>query len=164
MNFFENSVVVVPFDFSDQARTAVEHTIDWVDSATIVHVIHVVESSLLVSMDIAAPIPPLYDNEQQELLLQQMQKLFQGDRYRNVKLHCLIGDPGSEIVDLARSTHARIIIMPSHGRTGLSRLLLGSVAERVLRLANCPVLVLRGEPSDDETSPAEVPAAASGDR
>jgi nucleotide-binding universal stress UspA family protein len=48
------------------------------------------------------------------------------------------------IADLAKELNANLIVMPSHGRSGVSRLLLGSVAERVLRLANCPVLVLRG--------------------
>jgi nucleotide-binding universal stress UspA family protein len=37
-----------------------------------------------------------------------------------------------------------LIVMPSHGRSGVPRLLIGSVAERVLRLAHCPVLILRG--------------------
>ena len=57
----------------------------------------------------------------------------------------MIGDPGSEITKLAKEVGAHLIIMPSHGRTGISRLLLGSVAERVLRLSHCPVLVLRGD-------------------
>ena len=40
---------------------------------------------------------------------------------------------------------ADLIVMPSHGRSGVKRLLIGSVAERVVRLAHCPVLVLRDE-------------------
>ena len=53
------------------------------------------------------------------------------------------GDPGHGITDYAEEVGADVIVMPSHGRTGLRRLLIGSVAERVLRLAHCPVLVLR---------------------
>ena len=54
------------------------------------------------------------------------------------------GDPGNQIVDFAERISAELIVIPSHGRTGIERLLLGSVAERVARLAPCPVLVLRG--------------------
>lgn len=54
-----------------------------------------------------------------------------------------IGDPGGEIAAFAEELGAELIVLPSHGRTGLRRLLIGSVAERVIRLAHCPVLVLR---------------------
>ena len=47
------------------------------------------------------------------------------------------------ITELAAELKADLIVLPSHGRTGLKRLLIGSVAERVVRLAHCPVLVLR---------------------
>jgi nucleotide-binding universal stress UspA family protein len=53
------------------------------------------------------------------------------------------GDPGREIAAHAEELHAELIVMPSHGRTGLSRLFIGSVAERVVRLAHCPVLILK---------------------
>jgi len=46
-----------------------------------------------------------------------------------------------KIVELARDRHADLIVMGTQGRTGLPHLLLGSVAERVVRLAPCPVLV-----------------------
>ena len=48
-----------------------------------------------------------------------------------------------EIADFAQEKKAELIVLPSHGRTGLTRLLLGSVAEKVVRLAHCPVLVLK---------------------
>ena len=48
------------------------------------------------------------------------------------------GDPGLIIADYADEVHADLIVMPSHGYHGVKRLLLGSVAERVLRHANCP--------------------------
>jgi nucleotide-binding universal stress UspA family protein len=54
-----------------------------------------------------------------------------------------IGDLAREIADFAQSCHADLIVLPSHGRTGISRLLIGFVAERVVRRARCPVLVLR---------------------
>ena len=53
------------------------------------------------------------------------------------------GSPADEIVTAARQFGADLIVMATHGRSGLPHLLLGSVAERVLRQANCPVLALR---------------------
>ncbi|OGQ54809.1 MAG: hypothetical protein A2W66_12895 [Deltaproteobacteria bacterium RIFCSPLOWO2_02_56_12] len=52
-------------------------------------------------------------------------------------------DPGRTIADLARRSRASMIIMGSHGRTGLQRLMLGSIAERTLRYAKCPVLIVK---------------------
>ncbi len=53
------------------------------------------------------------------------------------------GDPASEILLFAEAFHCDLIVMGSHGRTGLSRLVTGSVAEEVLRTAACPVLVVK---------------------
>ena len=53
------------------------------------------------------------------------------------------GDPASELVRLASETPCDLIIVGSHGRTGLGRLLLGSVAEVVVRRAPCPVLTIK---------------------
>jgi len=53
------------------------------------------------------------------------------------------GTAHQEIVDLAAAERAELVVIGTHGRTGLTRALLGSVAERVLRLAPCPVLSVR---------------------
>jgi universal stress protein A len=53
------------------------------------------------------------------------------------------GDAADEILELARETNAGLICLTTHGRTGLSRSLMGSVAESVLRNAPCPVLLRR---------------------
>ena len=54
-----------------------------------------------------------------------------------------IGTPGLEILDYAQEKKVELIVIPSHGHTGIGRFLLGSVAERVVRYSHCPVLVLR---------------------
>jgi nucleotide-binding universal stress UspA family protein len=53
------------------------------------------------------------------------------------------GDPVTEILAVAAEINADLIVMGTHGRTGLSRLLMGSVAEQVVRSASCPVLTVR---------------------
>jgi len=57
--------------------------------------------------------------------------------------HLLSGDPGSELVHFAERENIDLIVMGTHGRTGLTRLLMGSVAEAVVRRAPCPVLTLK---------------------
>jgi len=54
-----------------------------------------------------------------------------------------MGDPASEIVRMAADESAEMIVLGTHGRTGMTRLLMGSVAEAVVRRAPCPVLVYR---------------------
>ena len=55
----------------------------------------------------------------------------------------LFGEEAAEITSFANENHADLIVMGTHGRTGLGRLLMGSVAETVLRQAPCPVLTIK---------------------
>ena len=57
----------------------------------------------------------------------------------------LEGDPAEMIAEAAADANADLIVMGTHGRTGLTRLVMGSVAEEVLRHAPCPVLTIRGQ-------------------
>ena len=66
-------------------------------------------------------------------------------RKRGITVRTLVrrGAPSAEIVRLASEEHAELVIMGTHGRGGVSRVLLGSVADRVIRTAPCPVLTVR---------------------
>ena len=55
----------------------------------------------------------------------------------------VVGSPFRKIIETAEAEHVDLIVMATHGRTGLSHLLIGSVAERVVRTAPCPVLTIR---------------------
>jgi nucleotide-binding universal stress UspA family protein len=74
------------------------------------------------------------------------------DMKHPVETRCVKGNPADEIVRLAEEIGSDLIVMGTHGRTGLSRLLMGSVAEAVLRRAACPTLIVK--------APAIEPAAA----
>ena len=94
---------------------------------------------------VESPYMFLIDEEGRKKQLEEaVRERFVKDKYRNVRIEVRYGDPGHEIADFAREIGAGLIVMPSHGRTALSHLLIGSVAERVVRYAPCPVLVLRG--------------------
>ncbi|HHO53247.1 MAG TPA: universal stress protein [Deltaproteobacteria bacterium] len=74
--------------------------------------------------------------------LASLQDRVAGTELREAILHVCVGDPSTRIVELAREIGATLIVMPSHGRSGLQRVVRGSVAEHVSRFAPCPVLIL----------------------
>jgi nucleotide-binding universal stress UspA family protein len=73
----------------------------------------------------------------------QLNALAAGTKIDSVEARVVEGDPAGAIVDLAREAGADVIVIGSHGRTGLGRLLMGSVAEHVVRKASCPVLTVK---------------------
>jgi nucleotide-binding universal stress UspA family protein len=75
-----------------------------------------------------------------------------------VEHHMEEGHPTEEILRVAREEKCDLIILATHGRTGLRRLLMGSVAEEVVRRASCPVLTVSAPPPADETLPEPAPA------
>jgi nucleotide-binding universal stress UspA family protein len=68
---------------------------------------------------------------------------------RAVSATVLIGDPAGEVVRWAHDHGPDLLVLGTHGRTGIRRFILGSVAERVLREAPCPVLVARARKPDE---------------
>jgi nucleotide-binding universal stress UspA family protein len=66
---------------------------------------------------------------------------------KNVRTAIIEGHPGTAIVDAATAEHADIVVMATHGRSGLGRAVLGSVADHVMRHAPCPVLLVRPQQS-----------------
>ncbi len=144
MNYFQNKTLLVPLDFSEQATNAVDVAMELADPSTIVHVVHVVEPTpAWMTVDPSVPIPPQFDQQLYEFAVEKLKQMFAGGTYQRIQTHCLMGDPSTEILNLAKQLSVNLIVMPSHGRKGLNRLFLGSVAERVLRGAHCPVLILR---------------------
>ena len=141
MTVSDLNCVVVPVDFSDQSFSAVDTALEIAREPSGVHVIHV-----LPELSAAEPgmVWETIDSESRcshasEALRDQLS----AEKYRGVNVECHVGDPGHGIAEAAQRVGADLIVMPSRGRRGLTRLLLGSVAERVLRLANCNVLILK---------------------
>ena len=60
-----------------------------------------------------------------------------------IETHVLWGDPATTICDVAKTRPCELIVMSTHGRTGLAHVFIGSVAERVVRYASCNVLIVR---------------------
>lgn len=141
MPWLPKQTVVVPFDFSDESLGALDTALNFVDDATHLHVIHVLP--VLIATEPGVIWENLEDRTRCEHAIKGLRERFTAAKYAGVQVEARVGDPGHEIAKFAEDLKAELIVMPSHGRTGLKHLLIGSVAERVVRLAHCPVLVLR---------------------
>ena len=78
---------------------------------------------------------------------------------KNVEVSSWYGAPVEAIVEAARYRRADLIVMSSHGRSGLARLVVGSVTERVLRTTQVPILVIRPDGAPVDTPFTEAPTA-----
>ena len=81
-----------------------------------------------------------------ELLRAELSRLQPRDPKVRVEHLLQAGEPVEEILRVAREGPCDLIVMGTHGRTGLSRLLMGSVAEAVVRTASCPVVTIKSPP------------------
>ncbi len=89
-----------------------------------------------------------------------IQKYRKGQETGEIKVQAVnvVGDPAEVIVDYADKNDIRLIIMATHGRSGLTRWMLGSVAERVVRATHKPVLLVRVRRPRDDVSPGHFPS------
>jgi len=132
--------ILVPTDFSDPADQALRQARDLAarDGATIipVHVIEELTVPLVYDVDVAA----LDTDDVRRRARASLQEASEAEHVRVVS-----GHPGRRIVEVAAEEEADLIVIATHGRTGLPRVLLGSVAETVIRRADCPVLTVRAD-------------------
>jgi universal stress protein A len=102
-------------------------------------ILHVAEPPVVGYGDALTP-PPQGDWKAIEERLLQIRA---PDARVAVKYRLVEGDPATEILREARESNCDLIVLGTHGRTGLAHLLMGSVAEKVVRKASCPVLVAK---------------------
>ncbi|MEO1399787.1 MAG: universal stress protein [Cyanobacteria bacterium J06635_1] len=141
MVLFSKDRILVPIDFSDEAFKALEETIAFAEKATAVYALHVLKT--LEPTEPGVIWQAIDDDKRKENVQKTFLEKFPSDQYKGLHFAVEVGDPSSEIIDYAQQEKIGLIVMPSKGRTGLSRFFMGSVAERVMRFAHCPVLVLR---------------------
>lgn len=141
MSWFKQKTILVPFDFSEDSLDAVRAALLMSEKREDVHVLHVLAQF--------PPTDPVYiwdenaDAKRMEHVRENMGEEMKKLGVENVHLNVAVGNPATVITELADEINADLIVIPSHGRTGVKRLMLGSVAERVVRLAHCPVFVLK---------------------
>ena len=141
MVLFSKDRVLVPIDFSEKSLKALEEAANFVDQMSAVHAIHVLKP--LEAVDPGVVWETVNDEQRREKVQELFYEKFPESEYGGLTFAIEVGDPTAEIIDYAEKQQVSLIVMPSRGRTGISRFFMGSTAERVIRFAHCPVLVLR---------------------
>lgn len=155
--------ILVPTDFSEYSNIALKQAFDIaLEYKAELFVVHVVEERVHYAM---------YDVYHDNLLTETMQKIegnfvktahdklakqlgkipWEGEL--SVTADVLVGATHAEIIRYQKEKGIDLIVISSLGRTGLARFFIGSVARTVLKEASCPVLLTKGDPSDQRTVP-----------
>lgn len=142
------NTILHPTDFSEPSNHALAYAISLADEfgskLVIVHVIEEISSALYFDMLQTPPLAQLMvDIEKQAS--KALHELVPADARARLKVEYLIrkGPPFLEIIRCAQEVNADMIVCGTHGRSGLKHALFGSVAEKVVRKATCPVLSVR---------------------
>jgi nucleotide-binding universal stress UspA family protein len=132
---------VVPIDFSDLSYAALDRALEISSGTGKVHVIHVL--SALSTMEPGNLYGTITTESRIDSTKEHLKNKLTDEKYKDVQIHVTLGDAGREIASFAQKVAAELVVLSSQGQGFLEHLLVGSVAERVVRLATCPVLVLR---------------------
>lgn len=152
--------ILVPTDFSEPSDAALDYAVTLAGKlGASVHLLHVFEDPYLTggafAAEMYAPVPAdlreTLLNEAKEQLEKRLAQITEERWHATADVYT--GPTAKAIADYAKEKSIDLIIMGTHGRGGMAHLLLGSVAERIVRTAPCPVLTVR-------TATAEVPATA----
>lgn len=137
--------ILVPYDFSPTSDAALRTAVDLHKSlGGPIKLLHLISTPLMaVSVAGEVPLPPPTERDfsQAEGELRQVAASSAPDAEVEV---VLTSDLGVGVVEAAEKFGATLIVLGTHGRGGIKRLILGSVAEHVVRTASCPVMTVRG--------------------
>ena len=136
--------VVVAYDGSEPAMRAVEYAIDEFpdQEITLLRVIEAADGSTEAGIKIIQEALKRAERESVSRVTEEVSNLLD-ERDIDVEIETAIGEPAREIVRYAEEHDTDVVIVGNHGRRGVTRVLLGSVAERVVRRAPTTVIVVR---------------------
>ena len=140
--------ILVPTDFSKSSHSALTYGVAFARKfGAELHLLHVVQDiALFIPEAVLAPLPALAPLEQFTTAARTaLERVVREGDWAGVPIHPEVaeGRPSEEIVRFARERTVDLIVMGCHGHTGLAHVLLGSVADKVVRRAPCPVLTVR---------------------
>ncbi|MBE9078216.1 universal stress protein [Romeria aff. gracilis LEGE 07310] len=141
MALFSKDRVLVPIDFSEASLLALKEALAFVESNANLHALNVI--SRREATEPGVVWDTLDDETRKQNVEKALHERLAGTDHEGMQFTVAIGDPSAEIIDYAKTHQIQLIVMPSRGRTGLERFFLGSVTDRVIRFAHCPVLVIR---------------------
>ena len=143
--------IIVPIDFSKMSVQAIQIAKQLARRfGASIHLAHVRQFNY--AADVMAPVPPMvpfaftpYEHDAARSALKELEEVASECGVSSAKCDVLSGAPPfDEICRLAQTIPADLVVMPTHGRTGLKHVFLGSTAERIVQHSPCPVLVTRG--------------------
>lgn len=139
--------ILVPIDFSDYSKSSLKYAVNFAKKFNAGLILVYVVEPIIYPPDfsmgqIAIPTTGL---EMDKRAVEELNKLAENEIPSDVSKKVLVktGKPFYEIVDTAREEDADLIIISTHGHSGVEHILFGSTAEKVIRKAPCPVLTLR---------------------
>jgi len=141
--------ILVPVDFGDEARDALDYAVMLARSlAASIELLHVWKPPALGSIELwlASELGSAGDLVCSRAT-KQLEALAVTARDAGIEVTCrlAIGDPAHHICERAAVGHFELVVMGTHGRSGLAHTMIGSVAEQVMRQAPCPVMTVRGQ-------------------
>lgn len=143
--------IIVPVDFSNMSVQAIQTARQLARRfGASIHLAHVRQFNY--AGDFVTPAPPMvpfafmtYEQDAEKAALRELKRMASECGVSSAKCDVLSGAPAfDEICRLAHTLLANLVVMPTHGRTGLKHVFLGSTAERIVQHSSCPVLVTRG--------------------
>ncbi|REJ74264.1 MAG: universal stress protein [Planctomycetota bacterium] len=143
--------ILHPTDFSEPARQAMAYALELAQRFDAeLHAFYVVPPMAVMPWSSSGYVPPsMVEAEERHRLeaADMLQSLMPSNEGGNPTVHHVVrdGTPFVRIIEYAREAGIDLIVIGTHGHTGLKHMLLGSVAERVVRKAPCPVLTVRPE-------------------
>jgi nucleotide-binding universal stress UspA family protein len=133
--------ILYPTDFSTTGQTALEMATSLArDRGATLVIVHVEEPPMAYG---GGELYYGIDEPSREDLKRMLSEVVPADPAVACEHRLMIGSPATAILEMAERENAELIVMATHGRTGLLRLLMGSVAEEVVRKAKCPVLTVK---------------------
>jgi nucleotide-binding universal stress UspA family protein len=144
--------ILVPIDFGDEARPALDYAVMLARAlGASLDLFHVWQPPPLLPHQLivvpeAGGLPRAAEDVARSIAEARLQELAAAARQAGVErvvCHVGVGDPAHDICELADKGGFELIVMGTHGRTGIAHVLIGSVAEKVVRTAPCPVLTVR---------------------
>ena len=157
--------ILVPTDFSEPSTAALDYAKQLADRFDAsIHVLHVVQDPArqpwvletygVSSLDVLADITTQAQKDLEHALPETERRKYKAELVTGV------GSPSGEIMNYAQKNNVDLIVMGTHGRGALAHAILGSVTERVVRFAPCPVLTVRAKVATGQAKTAEAAAMA----
>ena len=140
--------ILVPIDFSSHANRALKLAIGLAKTFSAkIHLLHAYHLSVSITMADAVIVPQSFWDSIRDASARKLEKSSQTVTGEGVECenHLVAQMPSAAIVETARQVGADLIVMGTRGLSGLKHVVLGSVAERTVRTAPCPVMTVKGD-------------------